>query len=313
MAVARSTPGAAPVCFSHSQLVYFVRIAEDGQISRAARNLYIAQPALSQAIGRLERRLGVALLERHPRGVALTEAGARFLPKAKEAVAAGQEAAAAAQALARGGRGAVEIGFLSSPPPLSVPGLLEQFAAAYPDVEVSFRELPFPTAPVSAWLGDVDIALCYSPVHWSGVESLALRSEPRAALLLNTHPLAARPRLLARDVLDESFCGYAPAVEPSWSAFWTLDDHRGGPVELTADNCANAMELVAALTAGRSITTLPLSIGRTVGGIVPRLAVRPLADAAPACCSLVWRTAAENPLAHALVEVARGRLEGHPG
>lgn len=315
MALRRPLPAdvGGSVCFSHSQLVYFVRVAEEGQISRAAQTLYIAQPALSQAIGRLERQLGLELLERHARGVRLTEAGEIFLPKAKAAVAAGQEAAVTARSLARRRNGAVEIGFLSSPPPLTAPHVLERFSAEHRDVEVFFRELPFPTAPAADWLADVDVALCHSPVCGAGVESQPLWSEPRAVLLLETHPLAARPALRVWDVLDEPFYGYDEAVDPLWASFWTLDDHRGGPPDLlTSDRPANAMELVAALMSGRAVTTFPYSLAQTIAGIVPRLAARPLRDAAPAWCSLVWRDPPGNSLTLALVEAAAGVAE-EPG
>ena len=61
------------------QLRYFVAVAQDGQMTRAAQRLALAQPALSQAIARLEQQVGVKLLERHPRGVSLTPAGEAFL------------------------------------------------------------------------------------------------------------------------------------------------------------------------------------------------------------------------------------------
>jgi DNA-binding transcriptional LysR family regulator len=95
----RSRAG-SPVCFSHNQLTYFVRVAESGQISRAARALPMAQPALSQAIARLERQLGFKLLERHARGVSVTPAGEIFLTEARAVVRAAEQAAATAQALA---------------------------------------------------------------------------------------------------------------------------------------------------------------------------------------------------------------------
>ena len=94
------------------QLHYLVTVAEEGQITSAARKLHLAQPALSQAIAQLEAELGIELLERHPRGVTLTPAGETFLVKARRALAAEIDAAQTAQALARAARGAIAIGFV---------------------------------------------------------------------------------------------------------------------------------------------------------------------------------------------------------
>jgi DNA-binding transcriptional LysR family regulator len=298
-----------PVSFSNSQLNYFVRVAEAGQISRAARTLYVAQPALSQAIARLERQLGVELLERHPRGVTLTSAGEIFFEKARAALEAEAQAAATARSLARCGSGLIELGFLGSPPPLIAPAILEAFTSAYADVDVSFRELRFPTCSTAEWLADVDLALCYSPTPHEEVEIQPLWSEPRAVLLDRTHRLAARTELSVEDVLDERFYGHHPTVDETWVEFWNLGDHRGGPpLSITSDTPANALELVAAITAGHAISTFPWAVAKTVAGLVPSLAAIPLRDAAPATCSLVWRTPPDNSLTSVFVQTTRELL-----
>ncbi|MDQ3271651.1 MAG: LysR family transcriptional regulator, partial [Pseudomonadota bacterium] len=64
-------------------LRYFVGVAEQGSVSRAAEKLFIAQPALSAQIRQLEEELGVSLFVRLPRGVRLTQAGESFLADAK--------------------------------------------------------------------------------------------------------------------------------------------------------------------------------------------------------------------------------------
>jgi DNA-binding transcriptional LysR family regulator len=90
--------------FRRGQLHYFVVVAEEEQITRAAAKLHIAQPALSHAIAQLESELGVELFERHPRGMTLTTAGEVFLPKARAVVARAQEAALMARRLRRAAR-----------------------------------------------------------------------------------------------------------------------------------------------------------------------------------------------------------------
>ena len=85
------------------QLTYFVAVAEEGQFTRAAARVSIAQPAVSAQVGRLERELGEALFRRDRRGVALTGAGEALLPHARAALAAaerGRDTIAALQRLA---------------------------------------------------------------------------------------------------------------------------------------------------------------------------------------------------------------------
>jgi DNA-binding transcriptional LysR family regulator len=289
----------------HSHLRYFATVAETGQITSAARVLHIAQPALSQAISQLEAQLGVKLLERHPRGVTLTAAGAIFLEKAQLVLHAEAEAAAIAASLARSLRGTIQIGFLSIPPTLIAPNLLEGFNAANPELHISSRELRFPTVSTASWLADVDIALCHSPIPHPDVEILPLRHDARAVLLRDDHRLADREALEVADVISERFYGFDASVDPEWAAFWSLDDHRGGAaLTLTGDHPSNALEMVAAMSSGRAVSTMPAPVATIIADLVPRLLARPLNDADPAICALVWHASRHNPIVDGFVELA---------
>jgi LysR family hca operon transcriptional activator len=178
--------------FRRGHLRYFVAVAEEGQMTRAARRLHIAQPALSHAIAQLEADVGVELLARHARGVTLTPAGEVFLAKARTAVAAWEDAVQTASSLARERRGTVEFGFVGAAPGLDSPGALEAFSRAHPHIELLYRELPFPSASTAAWLEDVDVAVCTRPPEDPAVWTQLLRREPRAVLVPQRHPLADR-------------------------------------------------------------------------------------------------------------------------
>jgi len=299
-----------------SRLVYFVRTAEAGQISRAAASLHMAQPALSAAITKLERNIGVELFTRHPRGVTLTPAGARLYEKAKAAVDAEDDAVATARALARSGSSTIEVGFLGALPPLIAPGILERFAELRPDAGVTFRELRFPSSRMADWTSRVDVALCFSPVAQDGVRMLALREEPRCVLMHAGHPLASRRGLLVEEVLDEEFCGLDPSVDPDWAGLWSLDDHRGAPAaRLTCDGASSYMEMVAAAASTRCVCVVPAVVARSIAGQAGPLVATVLRDADPVTCALAWRAPGENALTAALCEVARaapGRRERAP-
>ncbi len=299
--------------FRPGQLHYFVTVAEMGQITRAAKHLHMAQPALSQAVAQLEAQLGVKLLDRHARGVTPTAAGEAFLVKARAVLSAEADAAATAQSLARITDGALELGFLGAPPMVAAPELLGAFARTYPQADVSFRELQFPTSATSEWLANVDLALCFSPVASAEVATLTLWREPRAVLLSRSHPLAAHAELELADVLDEPFYGHAPTVDRTWAGFWTLDDHRGGPpARVTDDHPENSLELIATISSGCAIRAFASTTAQTIARFLDDLIAIPLHDATPAECALAWRAADSSPLVGAFVETARYLYAGEP-
>jgi DNA-binding transcriptional LysR family regulator len=278
------------------QLRYFVTVAEEGQMSSAAGTLHLAQPALSQAIAQLELRLGILLLERRARGVALTASGEAFLPKARLVLAAADDANRTARALARTARSALEWGFIGSPPMVDAPELFTAFVAAHPDVKVSFRELSLPCGSPSGWLADVDVALCYSPTPHSQICIHELRCEPRVVLVATGHRLARREELTVAEVLDETFCGTSPSLEPIRAGFWRLDDHRGAPApHVSDDEATNPYEVLACIASGHAIITAPASNAANVLKALTDVIAIPLRDAKPARLTLTWRKDNQNP------------------
>jgi DNA-binding transcriptional LysR family regulator len=292
--------------FRAGQLRYFVTVAETGQITRAAKQLHIAQPTLSQALAQLEAQLGVKLLDRHARGVTLTAAGEAFLEKAKAVLRAEADATATARSLARVSHGEVELGFLGTPPMVAAPELFNAFKRVCPQVDLSFRELQFPTSPTVSWLANVDVALCVSPTAHEDVATQMLWQEPRAVLLGADHRFAGSEALDVEEVLDEPFYGHHESVDPVWAGFWTLDDHRGGPPSrLTADRPANSLELIATISSGRALRAFSISTASTIVSFLGGLVAVPLRDAAPAACALAWRKDDVGPLVQTLLETAR--------
>ncbi len=276
--------------FRPNQLRYFVAVAQEGQITRAAEKLYVAQPALSHAIAQLESDLGVELLERHARGVTLTAAGEVFLAKARVAVASDIDAAETAEWLARAARGTIEFGFVVAAPGLHSPGPLKGFAEAHPEIEIRYRELPFPFTPTRSWLSEVDVAACHVPPADPQVWSRPIGREPRIVLAAKDHPLAGRDALKVADVLDETFIGFDPSTDQEWAGFWSLDDHRGAPPRrVTTDRVANGQEVLASLALRNAITTAPAVVGTLLTGLQTGVVTIPLDDAQPSHVVLVGR------------------------
>jgi DNA-binding transcriptional LysR family regulator len=292
------------VSFRPSQLRYFVKVAEEGHLTRAARTLQISQPALSQAIAQLEADLGVQLLARRPNGVELTDAGAAFLPSARAVVDSENATLRAARSLSRRKEKLVELGFVGAPATMTHPQLFTAFAEAYPGVEVSLRDLPFPTGDTVTWLEPVDVALCHAPAAHPDAAVRLVRAEPLTVVLPRAHPLAAREQVEVGAVLDETFVSFHPDVQPEWASFHSLDDYRGGPPRsLTSEQAATPLEMLGILARGEAISAVPLCDAEMAERVVPDSKAVLLADASPAMLSLVWTAKDVNPYVQALAAV----------
>jgi DNA-binding transcriptional LysR family regulator len=271
-------------------------------MTRAAQRLQLAQPALSQAIARLETQIGVKLLDRHPRGVTVTPAGAAFLEKAQATLAAIGEASATARSWASQQEGRLRAGFVSMTPPMLAGELFPRFSAAYPGVTIEWRELGYPRQNARSWLGDADVALIWFAPSIPGLASQAIRTSPIVVVMAENHPLASRSELRVRDVLDDTFPGIV-GCDPGWLGNWGLDAYRGAPARRTDDRAETPEEVAWIVSSGRAITTVP----EIVAVPYAHLGIRaiPLLDARPAVLELVWPEGAVTPLVGELVEMAR--------
>ena len=147
-------------------LRYFVAIADAGHVTRAAAALGIGQPPLSQQIQALERELGLALFERLPRGVRLTEAGRAFAEDARRILREVEQAGERARRVARGEVGRIRVGMINSAPfhPL-IPRLIREFRRRYPNVALTLEErLGWPVDVECAWQGQALYLLQCRPI-----------------------------------------------------------------------------------------------------------------------------------------------------
>jgi DNA-binding transcriptional LysR family regulator len=274
---------------------------------RAARKLQLAQPALSQAIGRLESQLGVKLLDRHPRGVAVTPAGQAFLEKARATLDAADAVDATARSWARAQAGRLLVGFLSLAPPMSAKELFDRFSGAHPEITLQWRELGYPTPDARAWLGDADAALVWHAPPGPGLASQPVRTSRLVAAVSERHPLADRSELTVAEVIDETFPGIVSWADPAWLGFWGLDRFRGGPSTRTTDTAETPQEVATMIARGIAVTTVP----ETVAIPFVHLGIRaiPLIDTEPVELALVWPPDASNPLVEELVAIAKGIWE----
>ncbi len=199
-------------------LRYFVAVAEERHVTRAAKRLGMQQPPLSQQIHALERELGAQLLIRHPRGVDLTEAGRALLVDARAILAHVDHALAATRRTARGEQGRIAIGFTSSAPFHSlVPRVVRAFREAHPRVALSMEEGGSPELVDALQKDRLDAAFIRTDVsNAEGLEVEILLREPMVVALPRSHPLArgARNPLRLESLADETFVVYRRGAGP---------------------------------------------------------------------------------------------------
>jgi DNA-binding transcriptional LysR family regulator len=187
------------------ELRYFVAVAEELHFSRAARRLGIAQPPLSRAIRQLERRLGVALLDRTSRSVALTEAGSVLLREGRaalDAVEAADRRTRRAGRAATGHPGLVLVTKAGASSEL-LAKLLDAYAAEPGAVAVDVVLCGIAEQERMLRDGRADVALLHRPFDSTvGLDTEELRTESQVAVLPAGHPLTNRPHLRLADVTD---------------------------------------------------------------------------------------------------------------
>lgn len=145
-------------------LQHFLALAEEGQFTAAARKVHVVQSGLSTSIKELEAELGVRLVERTTRRVALTPAGELFLEHARGSLAMLQEGLEAVRAQSRIVRGPLRIGILQSLHPyIDLPAILHSFHKRYPEVEFTITSPPVDRAPDLVRSGALDLA--FHPEH----------------------------------------------------------------------------------------------------------------------------------------------------
>jgi DNA-binding transcriptional LysR family regulator len=186
---------------------YFLAVAEERNVTRAAERLGIGQPPLSQQIHALEDELGVRLFRRTGHGVVLTEAGELFAVDAKRIMTDARLAIENAQSAGRGEIGQFNIGFTGSAAfnPV-VSKLIRAYRQAYPNVTLTLAEGN--TAQLLAYLDDgrVDVAFVrLGSVSPAGVQFDHIAVEPMKIVLPATHRLAKKRRIDLAELEDDPF------------------------------------------------------------------------------------------------------------
>lgn len=253
-------------------LRYFATVARTLNFSQAARELRLAQPPLSAQIKSLEHELGVKLFERSSRGVALTQAGQAFLPKALEALRAAERAGESARSLATGRVDELRVGII--PPALNaaIAARIGAFHAAHPTLRLSFRTGGAAALHAALTAGEIDVALTRPHVASPALREKLLERHELLLAVPAAHPLARRRAVPWRALDGVRALLLNPTANPHYGQFFlqTCARHDARPViDYAADDLPTLIWLVSA---GLGVCPYPSSLANQVP---PGVVVRP--------------------------------------
>jgi LysR family hca operon transcriptional activator len=282
-------------------LRYFVAVAEEGSFLTAAqRRLNTSQPSLSRQISDLESEVGVRLLERHARGVALTDAGRVFLDHARLALSQVEAATDGARRTAQPQKPAISMGFMVGLEVMWLPHLLRILREEEPEVEVTLCSQSSPELALALARGKLDIAFLRPEKQNGGVTFKLLAKEPLIAVLPADHRLASRKRIRPQDLVREIYVSSA-RTSPVLNAVIQDYASKVGIVlrpKYEGENISSAMSLVAS-TGGVTLVPLyaqnmlaPNVVARALEGVPPTVDLTlgyNQANSSPLLCRLLSR------------------------
>lgn len=187
----------------------FIVVAQEKSFTRAALRLNIAQPPLSNRIRELEEELGVRLFERHTRSVEITQAGQVYLRHIEPIFAALDHATQACQAAHQGKTGRLGLGYTGRASQEHLPGLLNRFRQAHPDVILDIHG-PWPTGELRLHLLEkkLDAVLCFLPLSGDDIVSHCLTESEFSVALPRLHAYAHAQTVAVEQFSQDAFVAY---------------------------------------------------------------------------------------------------------
>ncbi|RKT85054.1 DNA-binding transcriptional regulator, LysR family [Saccharopolyspora antimicrobica] len=272
------------------ELRYFVAIAEELHFGRAARRLEIAQPPLSRAIIRLERQLGVTLLERTSRKVALTDAGAVLLREGRAILGAVAAAERRTQQAARS-RPCLVLAVKAGTADELLAKLLDAYRAEPGAATVDLVLCEAHQQQKLLQDGQADVALLHLPFDsTTGLDVETLRTEGQVAILPTSHPLADRAQVRVAEITT------LPELP---MARWPGPD--GNYPEGPGAEVRNLTQLFQLIALGRTTVIVPESVS---ADLRRDLAAVPVLDAPPVTTVIAWPSQSRLRAVADLIRVA---------
>jgi len=285
-------------------LRYFVAVAEAGSISHAASVLHISQPPLTRQIQHLEDCLEVQLLERKPRGVALTVAGESFLIEAKNILSLIEQAALRAKQAAGGQIGRLDVGIFGSAIYGIIPEIIRAFRTERPGVEIVLHNMER-TAQIKA-LRERRLSVGFNRFFADEPDLVweRVHSESMNLALYKEHPFTAKKSIRLAEIANEPLILYPKTARPSFIDYLLKIFHKEGISPNIAYEVDDVNTAIALASSGMGLSIVTESACNLK---LPNICYIPLefADITPFDLDIIYRREDNSALLKAFLNTVR--------
>lgn len=291
-------------------LRYFVAVAEEENIGRAAARLHISQPPLTRQIQQLEEELGVTLFTRTPRGMELTQAGELFLEEARNIRALVEQATERTQRAGQGKLGRLDVGIFGSAILDAIPKLLLAFRNRYPDVKVVLHTMTKAEQIEALRQRRISVGFNRMLAPLADLDIKQVTTENLLLAVPAEHPLAAQPVIRFAELQDHPMVLFPTGARPSFiDKVIGLCTDSGFQPQISQE-VGDAVTGVALVAGGFGVCLVPDSATTLQ---FPGVVYRQLTDAPPNFCvdlSCIHRKDDQSPILAAFLDTVADYREG---
>jgi LysR family transcriptional regulator, benzoate and cis,cis-muconate-responsive activator of ben and cat genes len=290
-------------------LRYFVCVAEEKNIGRAALRLFISQPPLTRQIQQLEDQLGVELFKRTNRGVELTDAGRVLYDDARAILSMSERAAEKASKAAQGQLGRLDVGIFGSGIFGAIPQLMRAFREAHPDVSIFLHNMVKDEQIDALRHHRINIAFNRLMRPIEGLTSETLLTEPLYVAVPSNNPLAERNLIAMQELEHVPLVMYPTGARPSFIDQVHAMCRSCNFTPLVAQEVSDVVHAVGLVATGFAATIVAQSAtAMQMPGLVYRPLHHPTQAQVDLCC--IYRSDDESAiLQELLVSMRRSALD----
>jgi DNA-binding transcriptional LysR family regulator len=287
------------------QLKYFVSVAEEGNIGRAALRLHVSQPPLTRQIQQLEEKLGTELFVRTPKGVQATTAGLLFLEGARSIITLMERTVERTQRAGQGQLGRLDVGIFGSGTLDVIPKLLQHFSRLFPDVRVVLHTMNKIEQIEALRQRRIEVGFNRLVADMSDIASELVKREELLVAIREDHPLNTLAEIGLDGLADQSMIVFPSGSRPNYIDHVYQLFKANGLLPTVTQEVGDAATGVALVAGGLGVCLVPES---TTNLRIPGVVYRPIAcyPKATVDLSCIYRRAEQSPTLRALLDIVRG-------